>query len=175
MNNNVQGGSTITQQLIKNRMLTTERTYKRKIQEAYLAMQLEKEYNKDQILEAYMNTIFLGESNYGVKAAAQDYFHKHLDELTLRESAMLAGITQYPYSYNPRRCIYTKKDSTPVNERTDKVLRQMYKAGYISKDEYENALNESVYVYKTSEVSEMYDMPYFVEYAVYDVITHFLA
>ena len=106
-------------------MLTTERSYKRKIQEAYLAMQLEKEYGKDQILEAYMNTIFLGESNYGVKAAAQDYFHKSLDELTLRECAMLAGITQYPYSYNPRRCYYVTKDTKPVDERTDKVLMQM--------------------------------------------------
>jgi len=174
MNNNVQGGSTITQQLIKNRLLTTERTYRRKIQEAYLAMQLEKEYNKDQILEAYMNTIFLGGSNYGVKAAAQDYFRKSLDELTLRESAMLAGITQYPYSYNPRRCFYVKKDPTPVNERTDKVLRQMYKTGYITKEEYEKALDENVYIYKDSEVSGMYKYPYFVEYAVYDVITHFL-
>ena len=174
MNDNVQGGSTITQQLIKNRMLTTERTYKRKIQEAYLAMQLEKEYNKDQILEAYMNTIFLGGSNYGVKAAAQDYFHKSLDQLTLRESAMLAGITQYPYSYDPRRSFYVKKDPKPVNDRTDKVLMQMYKAGYITKEEYEQALKESVFVYDTADVSKMYDYPYFVEYAVYDVITHFL-
>lgn len=174
MNDNVQGGSTITQQLIKNRMLTTERTYKRKIQEAYLAMQLEKEYNKDQILEAYMNTIFLGESNYGVKAAAQDYFHKSLDELTLRESAMIAGITQYPYSYDPRRCYYVKKDPKPVDDRTDKVLMQMYKAGFITKDEYDQAMKETVFVYDIADVSKMYDYPYFVEYAVYDVITHFL-
>lgn len=174
MNNNVQGGSTITQQLIKNRMLTTERTYKRKIQEAYLAMQLEETYDKEEILEAYMNTIFLGESNYGVKAAAKDYFGKSLDQLTLRESAMLAGITQYPYSYNPRRCYYVKKDPTPVEKRTDKVLTAMYKAGYINKDEYEYALHDTVTVQEHSEVTGMYEHPYFVEYAIYDVITHFL-
>ncbi len=174
MNNNVQGGSTITQQLIKNRMLTTERTYKRKIQEAYLAMQLEEQYNKDDILEAYMNTIFLGESNYGVKAAAKDYFGKDLSQLTLRECAMIAGITQYPYSYNPRRCFYKTKDPAPINKRTDNVLTAMYKAGYITKDEYEFALNDTVTVQENSEVTGMYDHPYFVEYTIYDVITHFL-
>lgn len=174
MNSNVQGGSTITQQLIKNKLLTTVRTYKRKIQEAYLAMQLEEEYDKDEILEGYMNTIFLGESNYGVKAAAKDYFNKDLDQLTLRECAMLAGITQYPYSYDPRRCYYKTKDPTPIVNRTNNVLLQMYKAGYISKDEYNAALNEKDNVVEVSEVTGMYDMPYFVEYAVYDVITHFL-
>jgi len=173
MNSNVQGGSTITQQLIKNRLLSTERTYKRKIQEAFLAIQLEQEYDKDEILEAYLNTIFLGESNYGVKAAAQDYFRKSLDQLTLRECAMLAGITQYPYYYDPRRCL-KKNDMTPVNDRTNNVLTQMYKAGYITKEEYEYALNDTVKIYEESEVTGMYDHPYFVEYCIYDVITHFL-
>ena len=174
MNNNVQGGSTITQQLVKNRMLSTERTYKRKIQEAYLAIQLEEQYEKDQILEGYMNTIFLGESNYGVKAAAKDYFDKELNQLTLRECAMLAGITQYPYLYNPRRSFYVKKDPTKLNNRTDSVLEKMYKAGYITKEEYDYALHDTVTVQETSEVSGMYEHPYFVEYAIYDVITHFL-
>jgi penicillin-binding protein 1A len=118
MNSSVQGGSTITQQLIKNNLLSPERTYKRKIQEAYLAMQLETKYSKLQILEAYLNTIPLGASNYGVKAAAMDYFGKDLKDLSLRECAMLAGITQYPYLYNPRRCYYVVKDSSIINERT---------------------------------------------------------
>ncbi len=175
MNNNVQGGSTLTQQLVKNSLLSTERTYKRKIQEAYLAMQLEQEYNKDQILEAYLNTISLGGSNYGVKAAAMDYFRKDLSSLSLRECAMLAGITQYPYKYNPRRCIYTVKDPSIINERTDHVLEQMYIAGFITKQEYQDALSDTtLYVYPESSVNKMYDMPYFVEYVVYDVITHLL-
>lgn len=105
---NIQGGSTITQQLIKNRMLTSERSYKRKIQEAYLALQLESKYTKDQILEAYLNDVNMGEGNYGVKSAARDYFGKSLDELTLRECAMLAGIVNAPTTYNPRRNYYVK-------------------------------------------------------------------
>ena len=174
MNNNVQGGSTLTQQLVKNSLLSTERTYKRKIQEAYLAMQLEQTYNKEQILEAYLNTISLGGSNYGVKAAALDYFGKDLSKLSLRECAMLAGITQYPYKYNPRRCYYVVDDPSIINDRTDHVLEQMYIAGYITKEEYQAALTDTVYVQEESSVSKMYEMPYFVEYAVYDVITHLL-
>jgi penicillin-binding protein 1A len=174
MNSSVQGGSTITQQLIKNNLLSPERTYKRKIQEAYLAMQLETKYSKPQILEAYLNTIPLGESNYGVKAAAMDYFGKDLSSLTLRECAMLAGITQYPYLYDPRRCYYNVKDPSIINERTDHVLLQMYKAGYITQDEYDAARADNVQVKEKSTVNQMYDMPYFVEYAVYDVITHLL-
>src|SRR5699024_11010750 len=96
MNDSVHGASTITQQLIKNSILSPEQTYKRKIQEMYLAIQLEKKYDKDQILEAYLNTNHLGGSNYGVKVAAKDYFGKELDELTLRECAILAGSIQNP-------------------------------------------------------------------------------
>ena len=93
---NTQGASTITQQLIKNRMLTSERSYKRKIQEAYLAFELEKTYTKQQILEAYLNDVNLNQGNYGVKSAARDYFGKELNQLTLRECAMLAGMVQSP-------------------------------------------------------------------------------
>ena len=105
-NNSTQGGSTITQQLVKNKLLSTEQSYKRKIQEAYLSVELEKKYSKDQILEWYLNTIPLGESNYGVKAAAKDYYDKDLSELTLRECASLAAITRNPTKYNPRRNYY---------------------------------------------------------------------
>ena len=97
------GGSTITQQLIKNTLLSPEQSYKRKIQEAYLAMQLETRYSKDEILESYLNTIYLGENYYGVQTAAEGYFGRPLGELTLRECAMLAGVTNSPYYYNPRR------------------------------------------------------------------------
>ncbi len=113
-NETVQGGSTITQQLIKNTMLSPEQTYKRKIQEAYLSLELEKHYTKDQILEAYLNTIHLGESNYGVKAAAKDYFNKELDELTLMECATLAGTTKNPYLYNPRKNLYDSKRNEEI-------------------------------------------------------------
>ena len=111
-NSNSSGGSTITQQLIKNKILGSQRTYKRKMQEAYLALQLEKVVDKDQILEAYLNDIYLGGSNYGVKAAAKDYFGKELSELTIRECALLAGLTQSPYYYNPRQNMYYR-DGNP--------------------------------------------------------------
>ena len=143
-----QGGSTITQQLIKNTMLSDEYSYKRKLQEAYLAMELETRYTKDQILESYLNTIFLGGNYYGVKVAAYGYFGKELGELTLRECAMLAGMTRSPNYYNPRRNFYTKNTEGSMtaditNNRTDYVLRQMRENGLISTQEYTAALDRS--------------------------------
>ena len=169
------GGSTITQQLIKNQLLSSERSYKRKIQEASLALQLEEKYSKDQILEAYLNTIHLGGTNYGVKAAAMDYFGKELNDLTLRETACIAGITQYPYLYNPRTAYYKNtKNKQALNNRISDVLKKMYSAGYITKEEMEEAQNDTFTVIEESAATEMYDMPHFTEYAVYDVVTHML-
>ena len=101
-NSNTHGASTITQQIIKNNVLTNIQSYKRKIQEAYLALELETILSKDQILEAYLNDVYLGEANYGVKSAANDYFGKELSELTIRECAMLVGVIQQPSYTNPR-------------------------------------------------------------------------
>ncbi|MDL2217054.1 transglycosylase domain-containing protein [Christensenellaceae bacterium OttesenSCG-928-M15] len=177
-NRTASGGSTITQQLIKNKILDNERTYKRKIQEAFLALELEAEpdVEKEDILEAYLNDIHLGESNYGVKTAAKDYFNKELDELTVRECAMLAGLTQNPYFYNPRKNKYTRAESywQETTNRTNSVLGKMYEAGYITKEEYRLALKEDVYIVKENTQGKMYDMPYFVEYAIYDVVSHLL-
>lgn len=169
------GGSTITQQLIKIQVLGNEQSYKRKIQEAYLAMQLEEQYNKDQILEAYLNAIHLGDSNYGVKAAAEDYFGKSMEELTIRECAMLAGITQNPNGYNPRKNMYSEnRDFSKTDERTNTVLRRMYSAGFITQEQLAAALDEKVEIQEVSKVKQIYDMPYFVEYAIDNVITHML-
>lgn len=173
-NNSTSGGSTITQQLIKNQLLSSERSYKRKIQEASLALQLEQKYSKEQILEAYLNTIPLGASNYGVKAAAKDYFGKELDELTLKEIACLAGITQYPYAYNPRRAYYVTGNTQPLEDRIADVLNKMYQAGYISLEERDAAMAEKLNVLETSKLTELYDMPHFIEYAIEDVIGGFI-
>lgn len=173
-NDSVRGGSTITQQLIKNQLLSPERSYKRKIQEASLALELEEKYTKDQILEAYLNTIPLGGTNYGVKAAAKDYFGKELDELNLKEIACIAGITQYPWAYNPRRAYYVTHDTEALESRIKHVLNQMYKAGYITQEEADAAMALELHVLEESSTTEMYEMPHFVEYAVYDVITHML-
>ena len=141
-----QGGSTITQQLIKNTLLSSEQSYKRKIQEAYLALQLEQTYSKEQILECYLNTIWLGENYYGVQVASKGYFGKELGELTLRECAMLAGIANSPYFYNPRRNFYTRQKEGVdypkiTNDRTDYVLRWMYNCQFITFEDYQAALN----------------------------------
>ena len=176
-NSNSSGGSTITQQLIKNKILGSQRTYKRKMQEAYLAIQLEKVVEKDQILEAYLNDIYLGGSNYGVKAAAKDYFGKELSELSIRECALLAGLTQSPYFYNPRQNMYYR-DGNPyyrtVN-RTNTVLERMYQNGYITRDQYLSSLEEQESILPVSKNAKMYEMAYFVEYAISDVITHWMA
>ncbi|MBR2660212.1 MAG: PBP1A family penicillin-binding protein [Clostridia bacterium] len=174
-----QGGSTITQQLIKNTLLSSEQSYKRKIQEAYLAIQLESRYSKDQILESYLNTIYLGENYYGVQVAAQGYFGKDLGELTLRECAILAGATNNPYYYNPRRNLYTRKSgdrdyAAVTNNRTDYVLRCMYENQYITREEYEAALDPATaHVLQNAPVSGdgMYKYPHYVEYAVKEVVS----
>ena len=176
-----QGGSTITQQLIKNTMLSDEYSYKRKLQEAYLAMELETRYTKDQILESYLNTIFLGGSYYGVKVAAYGYFGKDLHSLTLRECAMLAGMTRSPNYYNPRRNFYQSaegsKSADITNNRTDYVLRQMRENGLISTQEYYAALDQSTAsVLETSPATtDIYPYTHYVEYAISDVVDTFLA
>ena len=177
-----QGGSTITQQLIKNTVLSSEQSYKRKIQEAYLAMQLETCYTKAQILECYLNTIYLGENYYGVEVASQGYFGKSLSQLTLRECAMLAGMTNSPYYYNPRRNFYTRSSDTTdykkiTNDRTDYVLRCMYENEFITQAQYQEALNpETANVLQTSttEGEGMYKYAHYVEYAVSDIVDCFL-
>lgn len=179
-NTNTHGGSTITQQLIKNKVLSNVQSYKRKIQEAYLAYELESTVSKDKILEAYMNDVYLGDSNYGFKTAAKDYFGKELDELTIRECAMLAGMVQKPNVTNPRANTYKRFYSSGrnkmdiTNDRTNVVLKAMYDEGFITRAEYDAALVEHVNILEVSAQKQLYDMAYFVEYGVYDVVTHML-
>jgi len=165
----LQGASTITQQLVKTLYLSPEQTYKRKIQEAYLSIQLEREYSKDEILEAYLNTINLGEGNYGVKAAARDYFGKeNLEELTLKECAVLAAVPKSPTRYNPRKN-YNSDGENLTEERAQLVLKEMLECGFITEEEYEAAKKETVKVNKEATRLQLYDMAHFVEYALYEV------
>lgn len=162
------GASTITQQLVKNTYLSSEKTYKRKAQEIHLSLELEQKMTKDEILEWYLNIIYLGDSNYGVKVAAKDYFGKDLDELSLRECAMIAGLVQSPNSYNPRTSA-NSGDMTLVNNRTDTVLYAMYTNEKITEEQYHEALNDDVYVLPVSTRFSLYDYPIYVEYAVENV------
>ena len=143
-----EGASTITQQLIKNNVLTSwtsesEKGFavkvKRKIQEQYLAIMLEKQMDKDKILENYMNTINLGQNTLGVQAASKRYFGKNVWELNLSECAVIAAITQNPSRYNP--ITHPEKNA----ERREKVLGDMLEQGYISQSEFDEALGDDVY------------------------------
>lgn len=135
---NVQGGSTLTQQLIKNTLLTNEVKVERKIKEIYLSLSLEKKLSKDQILQAYLNTIPLGGKIYGVEAAAKYYFDKSAIDLTLPESAFLAGLTQAPTTYSPYDPV-NKEDPSLYLDRTKTVLMKMRDLGYITTEEYDSA------------------------------------
>lgn len=140
-----QGASTLTQQLLKNQVFQggEENSFfqklNRKIQEQHLAIQVEKEYTKEQILEYYLNTINLGQNTLGVQAAAKRYFNKDVSELTLSECAVLAGITQNPSAYNP-----ISHPSKNKAKRTT-VLTYMKNQGYISSDQYTEAMKDNVY------------------------------
>ncbi|MGB9867885.1 MAG: transglycosylase domain-containing protein [Bacillota bacterium] len=128
-----QGGSTITQQLARNAFLTQEVTLKRKIQEAFLALEIERRYTKDEILEMYLNQIPFGNGAYGIQAAALTYFNKDVSELTLAEGAFLAGIIQAPSAYDP----YTRFSA--AKQRQLVVLSQMAKYGFITQEEAKQA------------------------------------
>ncbi|WP_207259870.1 PBP1A family penicillin-binding protein [Desulfovibrio sp. Huiquan2017] len=133
-----QGGSTITQQIIKRLLLTSERSYKRKLKEAILAFRLENYLTKEEILTIYLNHIFLGAHSYGVEAAARTYFAKHAKDLSIAEAAMLAGLPQAPTRYNPYQ-------SYPLaRQRQEYVLGQMRNLGWISEDQYQEALVEPI-------------------------------
>jgi penicillin-binding protein 1A len=129
----VQGGSTITQQLAKNLFLSQERTIKRKIQEAMLAFWLEHELTKDEILSAYLNRVYMGSGTYGVDAATKLYFHKSVQNLSLREAATLAGLLKAPSRYSPLA------NPSLSRQRADVVIKSMVDAGYIT-DEEANAI-----------------------------------
>ncbi len=122
---NLRGASTITQQVMKNFLLSGDRTGERKVKELILASRLEETLSKDQILELYLNEIFLGQNSYGVAAAAQTYFNKPLTELAPHEAAMLAAMPQAPSQYHPVRAMKR------VTERRNYVLREMWQNGYI--------------------------------------------
>src|SRR6266436_1284397 len=129
----VEGGSTLTQQLAKNLFLTKEQTLKRKVNEWVLALQIERYYTKNQIMELYANHIFLGANSYGMEAGAETYFGKQAKDLTLEEAALLAAVPKAPSEYSPLN------NPGRAKERRDLVLDQIAKAGFASQAEVEAA------------------------------------
>jgi len=154
----VEGGSTITQQLIKNMFLSHKKKLSRKLKEVILAIKLEEKLSKEQILERYLNEISYGNNYLGVKTAAEGYFRKDLKELTLKESAMLVGIPNAPSFYNPLRH-YER-----TIKRANLILTRLRKLGWITQNEYEEAKKERPKVYKTSLTQNV--APYVIDEVV---------
>jgi len=152
-----QGASTLTQQLVRNVYFTRKKTLSRKVREILTAIQVEKYYTKEEIIELYLNTIYLGSGSYGVSAAAQRYFSKNVWELNLNEAAVLAGVIQLPEYYRPD----IEKNSERITVRRRSVLRGMQRAGFISQEEFETTdaleIPSNPFVSKTERAS------YFVE------------
>ena len=162
-----EGASTISQQYIKNLFLTFDKTWDRKIEEAFLTFELEVHYSKDEILEGYLNTINYGAGNYGIEDASLYYFNKHAKDLTLAEASMIVGIPKNPTYYNP---IYYLENA---KKRQKVVLESMYSNGYITKEEMVDAVNQELkfhgvkannYIvsslyYKDAVLSELNDNP----------------
>jgi penicillin-binding protein 1A len=150
-----QGGSTITQQLARNLFLTHERTFTRKLKEIGLAIEIERNYSKDQILEMYFNQIYFGEGAYGVEAAAKTYFNKPVRSLTLPQCALLAGLPANPSLYSPRR------RPNAARARREKVLRNMRVTKAITQVEFQNSVGAPLGVTPMRYSND--HAPYFVE------------
>lgn len=159
-----QGGSTITQQLAKNAFLSQDRTFKRKLQEMIIAIRLERQYTKQEILEMYLNQIYFGRGAYGVEAAAQTYFGKDVSQLDLSECAMLAGIPRSPNYYSPLNNLEA------ATKRKAQVLDQMVKYGYITPQEAAQAKAEKLKLVKPKENTNKSYLDYFVDYITQEVI-----
>ncbi len=151
------GGSTITQQVAKNFLLTSEQTWDRKIQEAILSLRIESTFSKEKILELYVNEIFLGLNSYGVAAAALNYFDKALYQLSLSEMAYIAGLPKGPNNYHPFR------HPEAAIERRNYVLDRMFEDGYISREERDTAKADSLNVLPRQSGSQVYSAEYFTE------------
>lgn len=159
-----EGGSTITQQLAKNAYLTQDRTITRKIQEVFLALQLERQYTKQEILEMYLNQIYFGQGAYGVQAAAQTYFGKDVDKLTLNECAMLAGIPKSPNYYSPANNMQAAQARKAV------VLDQMAKYGYIANSQAQKTKQEQLTLVKPVAKEKDNTAAYFIDYVTQTLI-----
>lgn len=156
----VQGGSTITQQLAQNAFLSSETTYRRKIQEIILSLELEKNFSKGEILEMYLNRIYFGNGAYGIEAASQVYFDKSVKELTIAEAAMLAGITRSPNYYNPF------SNNIEAESRMQTVLASMQRLHFVSPAEYNTAKKEII------DYAELHDPGYSYSFFIDYVIHH---
>ena len=160
------GASTITQQLVKSAFLSPEQSLKRKAQEAWLAIQLERRFTKDEIMEFYLNQIYFGHSAYGVESAAEVYFGKSVEDIDLAEAAMLAGIPKGPSYYSPYLNFERAK------ERQEIILNKMAELGFITQEEAEAAKNEDIKLAGIKESEADYKAPYFTDYVIQQLASY---
>ena len=163
----VAGGSTITQQLSKNVFLTHERTYSRKFKELILTKKIERDYSKDQIMERYLNQIYFGEGAWGVQRAAFVYFGKDVSQLSLNESAMLAGVIKAPTHLSPY------KNMEKSIQRRNIVLSLMKSEGYISQTEYEQAIEEKIVLADHTTTDYKGKYPYYIDHIVEEAVSKY--
>lgn len=159
----VEGGSTISQQYIKNAYLDFDKTWSRKIKEAMMTLNLEMHYSKDDILKAYLNTINYGLGNYGIVSAAEFYFNKNVDELTLEESLILAGIPKNPSNYNPASN-YEKSV-----QRAKVVALSMLNNGYLSQEKYDNLFKNDIKIYGQKNGDNLQMIDYYEDGVYYEL------
>lgn len=163
----VEGGSTLTQQLAKNLFLSPEQTYSRKFKEIVTAYRIEQKYSKEQILELYLNQVYFGEGAWGVQDAAQTYFGKDIQDISLSESALLAGLLKSPTHYSPY------KDMDAAKARRDLVLSLLYDQKIIDKGEYDKAVNEKIILRDTAQKGLKGEYPGYVDYVIEEAINKY--
>lgn len=156
LDDELQGGSTITQQLVKNVLLTPERTISRKVKELILSIAVDAKYSKDQILEMYLNNISYGGTAWGIQSASQKFFAKNVWELDLAEASLLAGLPSSPTTYSP-----LAGDTTLAKDRQEYVLERMYQLGYITRQEADQAYSQQL---EFAPQTEYIRAPHFVAY-----------
>lgn len=160
----VEGGSTITQQLTKNAFLSTEKSYKRKMDEVFLAREIEKEFTKEEILEIYLNTIYFGDGEWGIKRAALHYFGKEVEDLTIDESALLAGLIKAPSALSPYRHL------EKATARRDVVLERMRQQNYLTDEQLKEAKNAEVVLNKKGGDPLRGKFPFYVDHVLEEAI-----
>ncbi|WP_084221815.1 transglycosylase domain-containing protein [Mesobacillus subterraneus] len=160
----VEGGSTITQQLTKNALLSSEKTYKRKLEEFFLAREIEKQYSKDEIMQMYLNRIYFGNGSWGIKEAAMGYFGKDVKDLSISEAALLAGLIKAPSALDPH------KNYDQAMERRNLVLQMMKTNGFIKEEEYNQAVAEKIALNKNGEDPLRGRYPFYVDHVIEEAI-----
>lgn len=160
----VEGGSTITQQLTKNALLSTEKTYKRKLEEFFLAREIEKQYSKDEIMQMYLNRIYFGNGTWGIKRASMGYFGKDVKDLSISEAAMLAGLIKAPSALDPY------KNYDKAVERRDTVLVMMKNNKFITDAEYKQATAEKIALNENGGDPLRGQFPYYLDHVIDEAI-----